>query len=68
MHLLQGDAKQAIPEVVKKLGVELVVMGTVARTGIPGFVIGNTAESILNQLECSVLALKPEGFVSPITL
>jgi nucleotide-binding universal stress UspA family protein len=43
-------------------------MGTVARTGIAGFFMGNTAESILTQLECSVLTLKPQGFVSPVTL
>ncbi len=30
--------------------------------------IGDTAERILNRLECSVLALKPGGFVSPVQL
>lgn len=43
-------------------------MGTVARTGIPGFIIGNTSEAVLYQLECSVLALKPPGFVCPVNL
>jgi len=37
-------------------------MGTIARTGISGLIIGNTAEAILNQLECSVHAIKPPGF------
>lgn len=41
-------------------------MGTVARTGIPGFIIGNTAENILQKIDCSLLALKPLGFVSPV--
>ncbi len=45
-----------------------VVMGAVARTGIPGFIMGNTAETILNQIGCSVLAVKPPGFVTPVTL
>jgi len=45
-----------------------VVMGTVARTGVPGFIMGNTAETILNHINCSVLAIKPQGFVTPITL
>lgn len=31
-------------------------------------VMGNTAETILNQLECSVLVIKPPGFVTPVTL
>jgi nucleotide-binding universal stress UspA family protein len=43
-------------------------MGTVARTGIPGLLIGNTAEGVLNQVDCSLLALKPEGFVSPVAV
>jgi len=41
-------------------------MGTVARTGISGFIIGNTAENILEEISCSLIALKPEGFVSPV--
>lgn len=43
-------------------------MGTVARTGISGVIIGNTAEAVLEQLQCSVLALKPPGFVTPVKL
>jgi nucleotide-binding universal stress UspA family protein len=30
-------------------------------------IMGNTAERVLEQLKCSVLALKPRGFMSPIT-
>jgi nucleotide-binding universal stress UspA family protein len=43
-------------------------MGTVARIGIPGFIMGNTAETILNHIDCSVLAVKPPGFATPVTL
>lgn len=45
---------------------DLVVMGTVARTGVAGLIIGNTAEAILEQVNCSVLAIKPAGFKSPV--
>jgi len=41
-------------------------MGTVARTGILGCLMGNTAENIVVELKCSLLALKPGGFVSPV--
>ena len=67
-HLLKGSPRKEIPILAKRIEADLVVMGTVARTGIPGFIIGNTAETILNQIDCSVLAIKPPGFVSPITL
>jgi len=68
IHLIKGWARKEIPVLARQLEVDLIVMGTVARTGIPGFIIGNSAEAILNQIECSVLALKPRGFVSPVTL
>jgi universal stress protein E len=48
--------------------VDLLVMGTIARTGIPGVIVGNTAERLLPQIPCSVLAVKPADFESPITL
>ncbi|AKH20364.1 universal stress protein [Sedimenticola thiotaurini] len=67
-HLYQGAAATVIPELAEKIDADLVVMGTVARTGIAGLLIGNTAEAILEQLQCSVLAIKPSGFVSPVTL
>ena len=67
-HLIKGQARREIPRLVDELDIDLVVMGTVARTGVPGFIIGNTAEAILEQINCSVLAVKPEGFETPIAL
>ena len=66
VHLLKGDADQVISQLAHKKRVELLIMGTVARTGIPGFLIGNTAEEVLRKVNCSVLALKPRKFVSPV--
>lgn len=68
VHFLEGDAYEIIPRLAEEKKIDLVIMGTIARTGLPGFFMGNTAESILNQLNCSVLAIKPEGFVSPVTI
>jgi len=68
LHMPKGSARKVIPELAKELQVDCIVMGTVARTGVPGLFMGNTAESILDQLECSVLAIKPPGFVTPVTL
>ena len=66
LHLIKGEAAEVIPRLATKLGVDLLVMGTVCRTGIPGFIIGNTADRVLDIVDCSVLVLKPEGFVSPV--
>ena len=67
-HLVKGSAQKEIPALAKQIGADLIVMGTVARTGVPGFIMGNTAETILNQIDCSVLAIKPPGFKTPVTL
>ena len=66
LHLIKGTAEDVVPTVARDFDVDLIVMGTVARTGIPGFFMGNTAESILNRIECSVLTVKPPGFESPV--
>jgi len=68
LHLLKGAARKEIPALAKQLDVDCIVMGTVARTGIRGFIMGNTAETILKQIDCSVLAIKPPGFVTPVAL
>lgn len=66
VHHLRGKADELIPDFVKDKKIDILVMGTVARTGIPGFMIGNTAENIVQKLTCSLMALKPQGFVSPV--
>jgi nucleotide-binding universal stress UspA family protein len=65
-RLGRGTPEAVIPELSRALGADAVVMGTVARTGLSGVFIGNTAENIINSLACPVVAVKPEGFVSPL--
>lgn len=67
-HLPKGPAKKVIPALAAQLRADLVIMGTIARTGISGVFIGNTAEAILDQLTCSVLAIKPPGFQTPVKI
>lgn len=66
VQLLRGMPNTVIPEFVDAQQIDLIVMGTMARSGVAGMLIGNTAESLLSQADCSILAVKPEGFVSPI--
>jgi len=66
--VIKGNPALIIPEHAKRLNADLNVTGKVARTGVAGFIIGNTAETILNDIRCSVLAQKLDGFVSPVTL
>jgi universal stress protein E len=68
LDLLKGDATTIIPEYVVAHGIDTVVTGTSARAGIARLVFGNTAEGLLKRAPCSVLAVKPDGFVSPVRL
>ena len=68
LHLIKGDPAEQIIDLAAQHAIDLLVMGTVCRTGVAGFFIGNTAENVLQQVECSLLAVKPEGFVSPVRL
>lgn len=68
VHFVKGVASQEIAKLTQSLAIDLIVMGTVARVGVQGFIIGNTAEQILEQVNCSVLAVKPPGFKTPISL
>lgn len=66
LHLIQGEPGFVIPKFVEDHCVDLVVMGTLGGRSQYGMFIGDTAERILHRVECSVLALKPYGFVSPV--
>ncbi|MDF1564878.1 MAG: amino acid permease [Deltaproteobacteria bacterium] len=67
-HLLEGRPGTAIPAFAREQEMDLIVMGTVTRTGIAGYFSGNTAEDVLARASRSVLAIKPPGFVTPIEL
>ena len=66
VHLPRGPAAAAIPDVARRANADIVVMGTVGRTGIAGVLIGNTAEDIQARVRAAILAVKPDGFVCPV--
>lgn len=66
IHFEQGFPGAAISRIAGEIDADLIVMGTLARTGVTGLLMGNTAERILRDVNCSVLTLKPDGFLSPI--
>jgi universal stress protein E len=64
VQLVKGRATASILD--RAQHADLVIMGTLGRTGIPGFIIGNTAENVLHNTRSSILAVKPEGFRTPV--
>jgi universal stress protein E len=65
-HVKEGLPEAVIPRIAKNLDAELVIIGTVGRVGLSAVLIGNTAEHVIDALNCDVLAVKPEGFESPV--
>lgn len=63
LHVEEGPADVLIPYMARKLDAAVTVIGTVARTGLSGALIGNTAEVVLDLLESDVLVLKPDEII-----
>ena len=66
VHVLKGDARDVLPYFVDRKEVDLLVMGSIGRTGIAGLLIGETAETLIRSVQCSVLVVKPPGFECPV--
>ncbi|OOF64794.1 universal stress protein UspE [Rodentibacter pneumotropicus] len=58
-HVYEGFPEDVIPEVAQKIEAELVILGTVGRTGLSAALLGNTAEHVISKLNCNLLAIKP---------
>ena len=67
LHVAEVPADVLIPYTEKKIDAVVTIIGTVARTGISGALIGNTAEVVLDALESDVLVLKSDQAVSALT-
>jgi len=67
-HFVMEEPAVAITNLARNLEADLIVMGTVPGSGISGMLIGGAAEEVLRRVDCSVLAVKPDGFVLPVTL
>lgn len=63
IHLPRGTPWQRIPEVVMGIGADVIVMGTVGRQGVLGYVLGNTAERVLPRVPASVIVVKRQELV-----
>ena len=53
----EGEPVEAVGNIVEQLNADCVVLGTKARQGVAGALLGNTAEQLLNAIPCNVLAV-----------
>ena len=66
VHVEHGIPDNVIIKQIEENEVDLLVMGTVGRTGLSALMLGNTAERLLVNVHCSLLVIKPENFVCPV--
>ena len=67
-HLTWGTPWKEINRFANHLKADLLVVGSIGRSGIAGMLVGNTAEQLLTCCQSSLLTVKPENFVCPIPL
>ncbi len=66
VQVVEGDAAELLPGVVRHESAQIVALGAVSRSRIGRATIGHTAERLLDALECDVLVVKPPAFRTPV--
>jgi universal stress protein E len=60
VHVSEGLPEDIIPQLCEQLDAELLVLGSVGRRGISAALLGNTAEHIIDKVNCDTLVIKPQ--------
>lgn len=53
-----GDARAQIEQVARRIGADLIVMGTHGRRGVSRWLLGSVAEAVLRVAPCPVLLVR----------
>lgn len=64
----EGSAEKVVNDLAESTNAAAIILGTVARSGLAGLFIGNTAERVLEDSNCDVLVVKQADFTSPIQI
>ena len=57
VHIKMGETDDVIVDFARELDADMVVIGNSARTGLSALINTNTAEKILDKLDCNLLAM-----------
>ena len=63
--ILTGAPEEAIIGAARDCGVDLVVMGTHGRTGVPRFFLGSVASRVISKATCPVMTVHAENSQEP---
>ena len=62
VHVVRGSVAESVPELARKLPAQILAMGIISRRWLERFAIGDTAETLIRDVPCDLLLIKPEGF------
>lgn len=65
-HFMFGPRVAALAQYTGQSHGDVLVLGTTYRTGFDRILLGSTAEELLGEVRCDVLAIKPEGFLDDL--
>lgn len=65
-HVVARHPIDAIEQTARKVHSDIVVMGAMSRSGIKRLFFGNTAEALLDSLNCDLLIVKPVHFAARV--
>jgi nucleotide-binding universal stress UspA family protein len=68
VHVVIGEPGVAIPQLEQEMPVDLIIMGTHARSGLARLLNRDPAEQVMDKVDCEVLTVKPDDFISPLLL
>jgi universal stress protein E len=61
-HVVPGDVPSALAPTLRRTRARILVMGAVSRSALQRFLIGSSAERVLDRVDCDVLIVKPAGY------
>jgi universal stress protein E len=66
LHVIPGDPAFELPKLARRVHAQIAVMGAVSRSNFRRLFIGDTAQRVIDQLECDICIVKSSGFRTPV--
>ena len=62
VHVVHGSVAESLPQFARRLPAQIIAMGIISRRWMKRFAIGDTAETIIRDVPCDLLLIKPDSF------
>jgi universal stress protein E len=62
LHVVGRHPTDAVEEVATQTGCQILALGSMSRSGVDRLLIGNTAEALIDRVQCDLLVVKPPAF------